>query len=124
MIVDDDSLSRIIYDKILTSKGYMVCTCDTAVGIFKTISEQSPDLILMDHQMPVVSGVEAIKQMKNSELYKSIPVILFSSVHNIKMLAEEAGADAYMSKSSSHEQFYALVQDTINLYYKTNKGLK
>lgn len=102
LIVDDDVLIQKIWTTILTAKGYAVATSFTAINIFNTVEEHAPDIILMDHQMPVVSGLEAIQQLKASLKYRSVPVIFFSSVFNLPELASEAGADVYVSKSEPH----------------------
>jgi len=115
LIVDDDAMVRRLYHRILTLKGYSVSTSDTAVRIFNTVAEHVPDIIIMDNQMPIVSGTEAIRQLKSSERFRSIPVILFSSVSNISVLAKECGADSHLSKLESNDHLFAILEDMIEL---------
>ena len=119
LIVDDDILTLSVYSRLLILKGYQVSTCNTAVGIFGTIIKYRPDVILMDYQMPAVSGLEAIKQLKSNDHFKFIPVIFFSSVTNLPELAQEAGADGYLSKISSNEELFAIIQEMTDRLHPT-----
>ena len=121
LIVDDDLLIQRIWTTILTTKGYLVATSLTAIDIFNTVDEHSPDMILMDHQMPVVSGLEAIQQLKASLKYRSVPIIFFSSVFNLPELARQAGADVYISKAESHGEVVNVINVIKNqlLYLET-----
>jgi len=113
LMVDDDKLTLGIYSKLLSLKGYMVVTSDTAIGIVTTTTQNSPDIILIDHEMPGMTGLEAIKQLKSDEYCKTIPVIYFSSVYNLPTLAAEAGSDAYLSRSSKLDELEAVIQNII-----------
>jgi len=99
LIVDDDILTVHIQKKILMSRGYEVFTSNTAVNIFGIVAKYEPDLIIMDHNLPLVSGAEATKQLKANAQTAAIPVIYFSSALDIELLAKLAGSDAYVSKA-------------------------
>lgn len=109
LIVDDDILSLRIYSRLLVMQGYEVATSHTAVGILGIIAEHGPDIIVMDHEMPVVTGFQAIKLLKANDQFRSIPVIYFSSVNNLPLLAIEAGSDAYVSKMGGPDELYAAI---------------
>ena len=104
--------------KILTLRGYQVFTSGTAKGIIETVVEHKPDVILMDHYMPDGLGKDAIKQLKSSEITQSIPVIYFSTYASLGALAKEAGADGYVSKTSSVE----FLTDSIDSFLNRTKG--
>jgi len=103
LIIDDNATTRQIIGKILSHRGYEVFTCETAVNILETVSKYTPDVILMDHYMPNITGKEAIKQLKANEDTKSISVVYFSTYESLDVLARDAGADAYVSKESPVE---------------------
>ncbi len=110
MLLDDDALMLYIKSKMLMQKGYEVCTSPNAVDIITQVSRYEPDVIIMDHNMPLISGVEAIKQLKADVRTNKIPVIFFSLVDNITELAKEAGADAFASKACSTDDIITIVE--------------
>ena len=103
LLVDDDALLLRTVGAILLQRGYDVYTTGTATGIVNTVIKCEPDVILMDHYMPEMSGKEAIKKLRANELTRQVPVIYFSTYASLDVLAREAGADAYVSKASSIE---------------------
>ena len=62
------------------------------------LSEFTPDLIFLDHQMQGISGKEAIRILRSETKYAGIPVIYFSAEENISALAKTAGANAHLKK--------------------------
>ena len=74
--------------------------------------EQRPDLILMDIQLPEISGLEVIKWLKEDEKLKSIPVVAITAFamtgDEEKFL--EGGCDAYISKPISLTDFLQTVE--------------
>ena len=100
LLIDDNATTRNIIGKIIAHRGYKVSTCGTALDILSTVEKHHPDIILMDHYMPDITGKEAIKILKSNDLTRSIPVIYFSTYESLELLAREAGADAFVSKES------------------------
>ena len=62
------------------------------------VNAYTPDIIFMDNWLPDVGGIDATKALKNNDSLKHIPVIYFSANNDVKSLAEQAGADGYLSK--------------------------
>jgi CheY-like chemotaxis protein len=63
----------------------------------------------MDHNMPGITGAEAIKELKAHDAYKSIPIVLVSANNDIAELARDAGADAYFLKSKGYDQLVDMI---------------
>ncbi|MNW07478.1 Polar-differentiation response regulator DivK [compost metagenome] len=57
-----------------------------------------PDIIFMDNWLPDVGGIDATRELKGHPTLKNIPVIYFTANNDVKSLAEQAGADGYLSK--------------------------
>ena len=110
MLLDDDALMLYIKSKMLMQKGYEVSTSPNAVDIITQVVKYDPDVIIMDHNMPMISGVDAIKQLKADARTNNIPVIFFSLVDNITELAKEAGADAYASKACRTDDIITIIE--------------
>ncbi|KAA5532211.1 response regulator [Taibaiella lutea] len=98
IIFDDDEDIVSVCQYILMEKGWQVypfADCNDPIAKVESIM---PDVILMDNWIPDEGGIITTQKIKSSEHLMHIPVIFFSASGNIKNLAEEAGADAYLSK--------------------------
>lgn len=83
---------------ILEDAGYEIKTSSTSNNIVDQVSAYMPDIIFMDNWLPDVGGIDATRELKAHDTLKNIPVIYFSANNDVKSLAEQAGADNYLSK--------------------------
>ena len=98
MIFDDEMDVLNLYSLILKKKGHEVHAEQNCMHILDKISEIKPDVILMDNEMPVLSGLDATKLLKGTNDYAHIPIISISANSEGKKLAEEAHADMFLPK--------------------------
>jgi CheY-like chemotaxis protein len=101
MIVDDDTDHLLSLTLILRNKGYQVLSllgCESLEMLDAEVSGFHPDLIFMDHEMPVVCGSDAVKMLKAHPIHRGIPIIYFSGHERIESLARAAGADHWLRK--------------------------
>ena len=98
-MVDDDMTVLVLGDKTL-SKHYDVVTFSSGVLLLKTLEKSIPDLILLDVEMPVISGYETIKRIKEKQETSHIPVIFLTSKSDMKSELEglSLGAIDYIFK--------------------------
>jgi len=112
LIIEDNEKNRRLARDVLQVKGYKTIESETAEDGLKLAVEQSPQLILMDIQLPGMDGITAMKQLKAEPKTKSIPVIAITAsamTHNrTTMLAE--GFDGYQTKPISLKDFLREVQ--------------
>ena len=90
-----------------------VKTSPTTNDAVAQIKAFQPDLIFMDNWLPDVSGVQATQAIKEDPELTHIPVVYFTANYNIKELAEEAGADDYLSKPFDIAGFEKIVNKYI-----------
>lgn len=83
---------------ILEDAGYEIKTSESANDIEKQVAAYMPDIIFMDNWLPDLGGIQATKAIKSNPDLRHIPVIYFSANNDISALADEAGADSYLSK--------------------------
>ncbi|MBE5317934.1 response regulator [Pedobacter sp. MR2016-19] len=83
---------------ILEDAGYEIKTSENANNIEEQVAAYMPDLIFMDNWLPDLGGIQATRALKSHSDLKHIPVIYFSANNDISSLADEAGADGYLSK--------------------------
>ncbi|HEY4060627.1 MAG TPA: response regulator [Puia sp.] len=101
LIVDDDPDHLLICNLLFRRRGYDVLPllgCDPFEELTDAIDSFQPSLIFMDHFMPGVSGLDAIKMLKADPKYRSIPIIYFSIHNDLARIALEAGADGHFQK--------------------------
>lgn len=97
-IFDDNSDILELCTFILEDAGYEIKTSSTSNNIIDQVSAYIPDIIFMDNWLPDVGGIEATRELKNHDQLKNIPVIYFSANNDVMSLADQAGADGYLSK--------------------------
>ena len=100
-IVEDDSSFRMLYEKALALNGYNIIGSardgQEAVQMYEDFKDK-PDIIIMDHRMPIKNGIEATKEIsKNSSEIK--PKVIFASADNsIREMALEMGVKSFKDK--------------------------
>jgi two-component system phosphate regulon response regulator PhoB len=101
MIVDDDADHLLAVNLIFQMKVYEVrplLGCESLEMLREEVRRFRPDLIFMDHDMPVVCGSDAVRMLKAHPVYRQIPVVYFSAHDRIEALARAAGADTWLKK--------------------------
>ncbi len=97
-IFDDNTDILELCTFILEDAGYEIKTSSTSNNIIDQVMAYIPDIIFMDNWLPYVGGIDATRALKSDEKLKNIPVIYFSANNDVMSLAEQAGADGYLSK--------------------------
>jgi len=97
-IFDDNTDILELCTFILEDAGYEIKTSSTSNNIIDQVAAYIPDIIFMDNWLPDVGGIEATRELKSHEQLKNIPVIYFSANNDVMSLADQAGADGYLSK--------------------------
>ncbi len=111
VVEDNDGNMRLFHD-VLEAHGYNVLQAKDGMEGLRMAHEQRPDLILMDIQLPDVSGLEVTKWLKDDESLKSIPVIAitaFATAGDEEKICE-GGDDAYIVKPISVPDFLQTVE--------------
>jgi two-component system, cell cycle response regulator DivK len=112
LIIEDNEKNRKLVRDVLQVKGHKTIESETAEEGLKLAIEKSPNLILMDIQLPGMDGITALKQLKAEAKTKSIPVIAVTAsamtYNRQTMLAE--GFDGYQSKPISVKDFLGEIE--------------
>jgi len=112
LVVEDNELNLKLFTDLLQAQGYRVVQTREGVVVEELVREHEPDLILMDIQLPEVSGIDIIKWLKAQDDLKDIPVI---AVTAFAMKGDEeriraSGCEAYISKPISVVPFLETVR--------------
>ncbi|RXF74659.1 response regulator [Hansschlegelia zhihuaiae] len=112
LIVEDNELNMKLFHDLLEAHGYATIETRNGVEALELARAHLPDLILMDIQLPEVSGLDVTKWIKEDERTRAIPVI---AVTAFAMKGDEerirgGGCEAYLSKPISVQKFLETVR--------------
>src|SRR6202163_65920 len=100
LIVDDNELNRDMLARRLARKGYEIVQADSARELLRRVKEEAIDLVLLDIEMPEISGLEALKTLR--ECYSSIelPIIMVTAKNQSDDIVKalDLGANDYLTK--------------------------
>ena len=107
LIVEDNELNMKLFHDLLDAHGYKTLQTRSGIEALKIAREQRPNLILMDIQLPEVSGLEVTKWLKDDEELREIPVIAVTAfaMKGDEERIREGGCEAYISKPISVSHF-------------------
>jgi len=108
-VFDDNTDILELCTIILEDAGYDIKTSSTSNDIIDQVMAYMPDIIFMDNWLPDVGGIDATRSLKAHEFLKDIPVIYFSANNDVKSLANQAGADGYLSKPFDIEELEGII---------------
>ncbi|WP_184549233.1 response regulator transcription factor [Mucilaginibacter sp. FT3.2] len=111
LVVEDDAYMQAILEQYLSGT-FEVEICSNGMAAFATLIKGNiPDLILTDLNTPLLNGMELIEQMKVSDFFKTIPIIILSSEESTTKKIEclNRGADDFMVKPFNPEELKARI---------------
>ncbi len=112
LYVEDNEMNRKIVRDLLTRTTYVLSEAfDGEAGVAKALAEK-PGLILMDIQLPKISGMEAMRQIRADASMAETPIIAITSfaLSGDEQKAKAAGATAYLAKPYSPLDLLALIR--------------
>jgi two-component system cell cycle response regulator DivK len=112
LYVEDNEFNRKIVRHLLARTTYrLIEAMDGEAGV-ATAREARPDLVIMDIQLPKLSGLEATRQLAAAPETRSIPIIVITSfaLAGDEQKAKEAGAAAYLAKPYSPRELLGMIR--------------
>lgn len=100
LIVDDDEVILTISELGLKRAGFQVVKCLSGMSCLESLMYYKPDIILLDVEMPIMSGIQTLKVIKSNENLKDIPVMFLtgSTDSETVVTAKSLGAVGYIVK--------------------------
>ena len=116
LVVDDNPMNVKLICFLLRKRGYEVRAANDATQALATLDSFSPRLILMDLQLPGVSGLELTRRIKASENTRAIPIIAVTAfaMKGDEAKAFEAGCDGYITKPIDTHTFPTVIHDFLS----------
>ena len=112
LIVEDNELNMKLFHDLLDAHGYRKLQTRNGLDALKLAREHRPNLILMDIQLPEISGLEVTKWLKDDEELRDIPVIAVTAfaMKGDEERIRQGGCEAYISKPISIGTFLEAVR--------------
>jgi two-component system cell cycle response regulator DivK len=112
MIVEDNELNMKLFHDLLEAHGIDTVQTRDGRNVLALAREHKPDLILMDIQLPEVSGLDVTKWLKDDDELKAIPVIAVTAfaMKGDEQKIREGGCEDYISKPISVTRFMETIQ--------------
>lgn len=116
LIVEDNELNMKLFHDLLDAHGYETLQTRDGMEALEIARAERPDLILMDIQLPEVSGLEVTKWLKEDDSLKQIPVVAVTAfaMKGDEEKIRQGGCEAYIAKPISVAQFMETVQRFLN----------
>lgn len=116
LIVEDNELNMKLFNDLLQAHGYATLQTKDGREVLGIAREHHPDLILMDIQLPEVSGLEITRMLKADDELKDIPVIAVTAfaMKGDEEKIREGGCEGYIAKPISVASFLETVQKFLN----------
>ncbi len=117
LIVEDNELNMKLFNDLLRAHGYETVQARNGLDGIELARQHMPDLILMDIQLPEVSGIDVTRWLKEDENLRAIPVVAITAfaMKGDEERIRESGCEAYLSKPISVSKFL----DTVRNYTAT-----
>ena len=115
IVVDDNNINLIVCKKIL-KHFYGVYAVPSASKMFKLMEHVTPDLILLDVEMPDINGYEAARMLKQQSAFKEIPIIFLTARDDpvSKQVGMNLGAADYISKPFVSDQLIERIEKLLS----------
>jgi two-component system, cell cycle response regulator DivK len=113
--VEDNPDNRMVVRDLLLSRGYKVVEVADGNEALGAVERERPDIILMDVQLPHISGLEAARRIKAREDLRHIPIVAVTSfaLGGDDKKAYAAGCDAYIAKPYKVRELLKLIEELL-----------
>lgn len=112
LIVEDNELNMKLFHDLLEAHGYATLETRNGNEVLEIARKDKPDLILMDIQLPEISGLDVTKNLKSDAELKHIPVIAVTAfaMKGDEQKIREGGCEDYISKPISVTNFIEIIE--------------
>ena len=115
LVVEDNEANQLLARAVLELEGFEVHIAGSAPEALDSLREVTPNLILMDVQLPKMSGLDATRQLRADPRTAAVPIIVITSyaLSGDAQKATDAGASAYLAKPYSPRELLAKIREIV-----------
>jgi CheY-like chemotaxis protein len=112
LVVDDDELVLIALETLLAPSGYDVTTASGGQDALEKLNQGTFDLLMLDIIMPGMNGFELCKKIRETETYRTVPIIMLTakSGPDDKQKGIDAGANLFLPKPIAPQRLLGLIK--------------
>ena len=120
MIVEDNPQNMKLIEMLLRSKSYVLLKAYDGEEALDIAIREEPDLIVMDMQLPKMSGIEVTKRLRQMPVFSHTPIIALTAyaMRGDKERFLEAGCNAYLSKPISTRELPVIIDQMLQVHKK------
>jgi len=112
LLVDDEESTQFLYREVLEEDGYEVHSALTGEDALQKLKILSPDLVILDINMPGMNGIEVLRKIKGKN--PNIPVVLNTGYNEFKQDIDAWASDDYIIKSVDFDELKAAVRQQLS----------
>lgn len=117
LLVEDDMASRLVCHKLITRTlpNFKVILASNGYEAMSIILDKVPTLVISDHNMPLMNGIQLIESMRKREESNKIPVIIIAALlsDELREKYEHLGVESFLKKPLDHKEFATLLQEIL-----------
>ncbi|MBR2408562.1 MAG: response regulator [Lachnospiraceae bacterium] len=115
-VVDDDTMNLRMAEFILKQQQYDVVKIESGLECLQLLGKQKPDLILLDVQMPIMSGIKTLEHIREKEETRDIPVVFLTASADTETVidAGRLGVVDYVVKPFMPQELLSRVERVLN----------
>jgi two-component system, cell cycle response regulator DivK len=112
LIVEDHPLNRELAEAVLERAGYVVLTAEDGETALASVAAQRPDVILLDVELPGISGLEVARRLKEDPATRTIPLVALTAYAMVgdEARVRAAGCDYYVTKPIERPKLLGAVE--------------
>jgi diguanylate cyclase (GGDEF)-like protein/PAS domain S-box-containing protein len=117
LIVDDERQNCKLLETLLRSEGYVTVIATNGEEALEAVTQQTPDLILLDIMMPGMDGYQVAKILKGNPSTSTIPIIMVTALidRNARLAGLNAGAEEFLTKPVDRAELWLRVRNLLRL---------
>ena len=109
LVIDDDPVMRELLQLHLVNAGYRVAVAEDGIAGGHAVLKNLPDVVVVDVDMPYMTGYELVEALKKDGATRNIPVVFLTSRDDVRERAGQLGAQAYLTKPVKANRLLELV---------------
>jgi sigma-B regulation protein RsbU (phosphoserine phosphatase) len=113
LVVDDSPVIRLLLCRVLEARGYRVESAESGEAALQRLAGRPPDLLFLDVALPGISGLDVLRAVRARGLDTAVILITASGSEAVAVEALRGGADDYLRKPFSNEEFAAVLERTV-----------
>lgn len=127
LIIEDDEIEVLKLRKVFDTLGYrhQIFEAENGKKALEILNKKLPDVILLDLNMPKMSGLEFLKELRSNEHLKYIPAVVLTTSNNHQDIfeANKIGIEGYLLKPLNYKDYIATIKSIVE-YWSNNQLIK